>query len=105
VIVDDRNIVRVSIAPDKAKTPLVVYSYAVLSLSFSMQRLQTIPRWCCEITQLCRAIQLPKLSARDLPDGLKASAAISMVKPLGLGTPERPDHYFILYSVASNVKR
>jgi hypothetical protein len=101
VIVDDRNIVRVSMAPDKAKTPLVVYPYAVLSLSFSMQRFQTIPRRRCQISQLYRTIQLPKLSARDLLDSLKASAALSIVKPLALGTPERPDHAFnpILRSV------
>jgi len=92
VIVDDLNLVGVAVPPNETKTPLIVDPYAMGSLSFPAQCFQMITRRCGQIPQFRGAIQLPELSARDLFDSLKAPTALALVKPLCLGTPERPDH-------------
>jgi hypothetical protein len=92
VIVDDLNLVCVSISPNETKTPLIVDPDAMRSLSFPAQCFQTISRRCRQIPQFRGAVQLPELPAGDLFDSLKAPTALALVKPLCLGTPERPDH-------------
>lgn len=44
VIVHDLNVVCAIIAPDKAKSPLIIDSDAVLPLAISLKRLQVIAR-------------------------------------------------------------
>lgn len=104
MVVDDLNIVRTAVAPDEAKAPLVVDANTMLSFSFPMQSFQAIPRRRCQVAQFCRTVQLPKLSACDMLDCLKAPAALAVVKPLGLRTPERQNHKSIVFRVAFNVK-
>jgi len=60
----------------------------MLPLSVAMQCFQTIPWRGCHVPQLCRAVQLPKLSAGDLLNRLKAPTALSLVQALSLGRPE-----------------
>jgi hypothetical protein len=59
-----------------------------LPLSVPAQCFQLIARWCRQVTQFQRAIQLPNLSACDLLDSLKAPPALPLMKALSLGTPE-----------------
>jgi hypothetical protein len=92
VVVYDLNLVGISIPPNEAETPLLVDSHAVFSLSVPVQCFQAIPRWRCKISQFGGTIQLPEFSACDLLNRLKAPTAQAAVKPLSLGTPERPDH-------------
>jgi len=88
VIVDDLNLAGIPISPNKAETPLVIDSYPMSPLSVPMQCFQAVPRRSCHIPQLCRAVQLPQLSAGDFLDCLKAPAALPLVKALSLDRPE-----------------
>jgi hypothetical protein len=101
MIIDDFDLVSVSVPPSETKTPLVVDPNAMVPLSFPLQSFQTIARRCSQIAQFCGAVQLPELSAGDLLNSLKAPTAFAVVKPLGFGTPERLDHklHCILYTV------
>jgi len=44
VMIDDLNLVGVSVSPNETETPLVVDPYAMLPPSLSVQGFQTIPR-------------------------------------------------------------
>jgi hypothetical protein len=92
VIVDNLNLVCVPIAPHETKTPLIIDTNTVLSFAIAPQRLQAVPRRRCQVAQFCGAIQLAKLPAGDLLDGLKATAPLPSVQPLSLRASERPDH-------------
>jgi len=92
VIIDDLNVVGVSVKPNKAETPLIVDSYAMLSLPIAAQSFQTIPWRRYQVTEFGGAIQLTKLAARDGLNCPKAPATLSTMKPPGLGASERPDH-------------
>jgi hypothetical protein len=101
VIVDDLDFVGVSIPPDETEPPLVVDANAVLSFASPTQRFQAIARWRRHVAQFHGAVQLTEFSARDVLDRLKTPAAVTLVKPLSLAAPERPDHDLntILYNV------
>jgi hypothetical protein len=43
VVLDDLDVISVTIAPDKADSPLIVYADAVLSLSVARQSFKAIP--------------------------------------------------------------
>jgi hypothetical protein len=105
MVVNDLNVLCAPITPDEAETPLVVDTNAMLPFPVAMQCFQAIPRWRCQVAQFGSAVQLPKFSARDLLDCLKAPAALAAVKVLSLRTPERPNHKGILFCLACNVKR
>jgi len=105
VIVYDLDLVRVPIAPNETETPLIVDPHAILSLSVAVQRFQAISRGRGQVSQFGGAVQLPKLSARDALDCLKAPARLPMVKSPSLRAAERLDHHLILFWPAVNVKR
>jgi hypothetical protein len=92
VIVHDLNFVSIPLAPNEAKTPLVVNPNAVLSLSAAMQSFQAISGGRCQIAQFRGAVQLPELAPRDALDSLKAAARLPAVKSLGFRAAERLDH-------------
>lgn len=92
VIVHNLNIVRVPLAPDETQAPSVVDTNTVLPFSVGMQCLQAIPRRRSQVTQFRRAIQLPKLLARNVLDSLKAPATLAVVKAFRLRAQERLDH-------------
>jgi len=56
MVVGNLDIVRVSIQPPKAESPLVIDAYAVLALPITLQCLQSIPRWVPKIIQGTRLI-------------------------------------------------
>jgi hypothetical protein len=76
---------------------LVVYTDAVLSLSVAMQSLQPIPGRRDQIAQFCGAIQQSELSACDSLYCLKSPDWVPVLKPLGFGAAERPNHTMILF--------
>jgi hypothetical protein len=79
VIIHDLNFVSISVAPNEAKTPLVVNSDTVLPLSLAAQGFQTVTRRRCQISQLRGTVQLPKLAPRDALDSLKSAARLPAV--------------------------
>jgi hypothetical protein len=92
VIIHDLNLVGVSFAPNETQTPLIVDPHTVLPFSITVQRFEPISGWRCHIPQFRGAIQLPKLSSRDMLDRPKAAAWLPMVKSPGFRTTERLDH-------------
>jgi hypothetical protein len=105
VVVHDLDVVGISVTPHETKTPLVVDPDTVLPFPIAAQRFQTVPRRCCQIAQLGRAVQLAELSAGGLLHGAKATTRLPAVKSLGFRTAERPDHPSILSCIAFNVKQ
>jgi hypothetical protein len=101
VIVHDLNIVCIPFTPNEAETPLVVDSDAIFPCSVAVQSFQAISGRRNQVSQFRGAVQLPKLPARDMLDGLKASDRLPMVKSPGFGGAERLDHdtEHITYSV------
>ena len=92
MIIDDLNFVSIPVAPNEAKTPLIVNPDTVLPLSLAAQGFQAVARRRCQIAQLRGAIQLPKLAPRDPLDSLKAAARLPAVKSPGFRAAERLDH-------------
>ncbi len=101
VIVHDLNLVSIALAPNEAKTPLVVNPNAVLSLSAALQYFQAIAGRRRQIAQFRGAVQLPELAPRDALDSLQAAARLPAVKSLGFRAAERLDHELdcMLFSV------
>jgi hypothetical protein len=92
VIVHDLNFVRIPLAPNEAKTPLVVNSNAILSLAVAMHYFQAISGRRCQIAQFRGAIQLPQLAPRDPLDSLKAAARLPALKSPSFLAAERLNH-------------
>ena len=105
MVVDDFNVIGVSVAPNETDTPLIVNPNTMLPFLVAAQRLQTVPGRRDQVTQFRRAIQLPQLATRDVLDRLKTPAAMAVMKPLCLRTPEQFNHQFMVYRTAFNVKR
>ncbi len=61
VIVNDLDIMRVSIAPTKANAKAIVYANAVLPLAVSAQRFKAITRGDCKIAQISGIAQQDEL--------------------------------------------
>jgi hypothetical protein len=58
VIVGDLDFVGVAFMPPEAGSPLIVYSYAVLTLAAAFQRFKAITRNVGQVSQRNRSIQL-----------------------------------------------
>jgi hypothetical protein len=60
----------------------------MLPFTVAAQRLQAVPGRRCQVTQFRCSVQLPKLSASDLLNRLKAPTAYTLVETLGFGAPK-----------------
>lgn len=85
-----------SVAPTEAQPPLIVDPDAVLALSVTHQRLQTIARRCPQITQLVRRVQHGQLALRHPLNRPKAPDLFTTKQPFGLLLAEQTDHEIIL---------
>jgi hypothetical protein len=94
VVINNFDLVGVSIAPHETDPPLIVDANAVLSLSISIQRLQTVTRRSSQISQLGCTVELSQFSTSDASYGPKAPAGYPLMQSAGLGTTERLDHWF-----------
>lgn len=65
MVIDDLDLLRIALVPDKADTPPVVDTDAVLPGSIAAQRLQPIARRGCQVAQLPRLMDLPQLALRN----------------------------------------
>jgi len=65
VIVGDLDFVGVAFMPPETDSPLIVYSYAVLTLAVAFQRFETITRNVGKISQRHRSIQFSQLPPRN----------------------------------------
>ena len=65
VIVDDLDIERVTIAPDKTDPPLVIDANTVLARTIARQTFQAIARRNAQIVQSGRAVKHSQLASGD----------------------------------------
>jgi hypothetical protein len=105
VIIGDLNFIGISRTPDKANTPLVVDTDAVLPSAVAVQPFETVPRRGSEIAQDFRGIQLPKFAKRYSLDVLEALDRLPSMKLLRVLRAKGLNHVSILYCRALNVNR
>ena len=106
MIVRDLNFIRLSAAPAKADTPLIIDSNAVLPRSVSRKLLQPVARWRSKIHQGVRRVDDLQLA---LGDPLQAQGelprALTSENPLRMSVTEGPDQGSIITHGVTNVKR
>lgn len=68
MIINNFDIVRASIIPMKAHTPLIVDSYTVLTRLSTFECLKTIAGWNLQIIELVGNFELPEFSSCNLGD-------------------------------------
>jgi hypothetical protein len=110
MIVDDLDRMCVPVLPDKAKTPMIVDTDAVLAHAIAVQSLQPVSWRRCQVPQFRRACQLPQFPPRHLLNRSKAPYGMATVQPFGLGATvwaPRNDRITIsnLYRTSFNVNR
>jgi hypothetical protein len=92
VVINNFDLVCISTAPHETDPPLIVDANAVLTLSSSVQRLQTVTRRSGQIAQLRCTIELPQFSTSHPFNCPKAPAGYSLMQSACLGTTERLNH-------------
>jgi hypothetical protein len=105
VIVNDFHVVGITVTPDKTKTPLIVNPDTMLPLAFAAQSFKMVPRRRGQIAQFRSAVQLKQFPASDPLHRSKPPTRLPLVKPLGFRATKRPDHFFIVFRLAFNVKQ
>jgi hypothetical protein len=92
VIVDDLDVMGVTVAPDKAEPESVVDPDAVLTPPVAAQRFQPVSGEDRQVPKLMGRVQLPQFPLSVAGDCLKAAGRPPVEEPLGFFRPERPDH-------------
>lgn len=105
MIVHDLGLVCISIPPNETEPPLIVDSYAVLTLAVAAQSLKVVAGRGRKITKFSGAIQLPKFPASNPFYGRKSPTRHAVMKPLSLRAAETPDHKPMILRYEFNVNR
>jgi len=92
VVVHDLNVCRANVSPYEADAPLIIDSYAVLTLSIVFQRFQMIARSCLQEGQCLRRVELRELALRKLGQRSESARALAFKQRLRAPALERLDH-------------
>ena len=93
MVVDEFDIVRTSLSPDEAETPLRVDADAVLPASVADKTLQAVSRRNPEFLDILRRMdQLELPQGRPLHHPINAFDVLLMPDALGVLAAERSDH-------------
>lgn len=92
MVIDDLNLVSVSLPPDKTDPPLVANPDAVLPLAIAMKRFEPIAGRRREVARFGRCIQLAKFAQRHSFDGPKTPHPVPVVEALRIFAAEAPNH-------------
>ncbi len=92
MIIDDLNLVRISVLPDETDSVLIVDSDAVLSHPLSFQAFQVIPWKNCQVRELPGSVQLFEFPLRYASYILKSTGVLSIEQGLGFRTAKRSNH-------------
>ena len=93
MVVDDFNLVSVSLSPHEADTPLIVDPNAMLAFSIPVKSFEPIPGWRREITKLGCGVQLTKFAQRHSFDGPKSPHPLPTVEALRVLAAKAPNHH------------
>ena len=105
MIVNDFHIVRLTLIPLKADSPLIVDANTVLTAPCAMQGFEAVSGGNAEVVQPACDLQLAELSPGDGFDVDEATDADAIGERLGIGALERNDHAPIITPYVINVKR
>jgi len=92
VVVDDLDVVSVAFSPNKANSPPVVYTYAVLTLPIAFQHLEPVATYRSQVPQGSGGIQLPELAPGDALDREELPDRVTLVKSFSLTAAKASDH-------------
>ena len=92
MIIDDFDVIRLAVAPDKTQPPLIVNADAVLAEPITLQRLQVIARRHAQKIQCRGGMQLHQLSQCDAFNRLEPFHTLTLEQGLRIRAFERLDH-------------
>ncbi len=92
MIIDDLDVIAVTITPDETDSPLLVDADGMLPLPVSVQGFQLVSRRKGEHTQLRRRMQLQQLPQRNPLERPKSPKMLVLKQLLGLFRGEALDH-------------
>jgi len=84
VIIDNFNVVGVTVAPDETQPPLIVDPNAVLPFSIAVQSFKTIGGWRSQVSEFGCAVHLPQLAPDHVLHRLKSTARLSAMQSLSI---------------------
>lgn len=97
MVVGYLNVVGVATGPTETDPPLVIDSYAVLTLAFPFQALESIRWWNAEVGQVSSVVQHSRLSScNGLNVWWQALRPFSNPYPLGVAVAKGFDHLTII---------
>jgi hypothetical protein len=91
MIIDDLDLFRRALAPDKADSPLIVDPDATLTFPVAAQSLKPISRNCRQILQIFGVVQHPELPSCHRSNVAESAAPLATGEIAGLLATERPD--------------
>jgi hypothetical protein len=92
VIINNLDVVRITVTPNKADAILVIDTNAVCPLAISAERLETIAGKNAKVAKLVRAMQLHHFPLNYPFDPLKPPNRAAIEERFGLLTTERANH-------------
>lgn len=106
VVIDDLDVVRVTVTPPEADSPLGIDPKAVLAPPIAAQRLELVGRRNRQVLQISRGIDLLQLHQRaSLNFARQSPGVLAAPNLLGFLATEGFDHWRIVTSYVSTVKR
>lgn len=106
VVIDDFDIERVTVAPDKTNPKLIVDANAVLASPVAAQRFEPVTRWNPQIVQPRGAVQDGEFAHGYAFDCNPMTYASTFEQCTGLGIAKRTDHPVTMVTFrVSTVKR
>jgi len=94
MVIDDLDVVSVSLAPHEADAPLVVDANTVLSLPDATKRFKPVARRGGQVPELRGGIELSQFPLRDPLKSPKPLHPLPPVEAFGILRPEGLDHLF-----------
>lgn len=96
MIVDNRNVIGIAIAPSENQSPLPIDSNRVEAVQIPHQRLQVIARWTLELIELNRRVENVQLSERRVANlrrnSSESAGSTSVIQGFRGSVAKRSDH-------------
>jgi hypothetical protein len=105
VIVNEFDLVAISIAPNETDSELIVYANGVLSFTIAFQSFELVSRRGSENSQFGCGMKLQQFPQRNSFYGTKAFAAVVLKERFGFGRAEAQNHMCRVLRMALYVKR
>lgn len=105
VVINDLDVVSISIDEAETKPPLVVDPDAARPLAVTSQHLEPVAGWCPQETECCRGIQLGELTSGNSLKVSETPHSITFGKSLGVLAVKTPNHpaQYIVYRNAKQL--